>query len=260
METCRILLNHQANPEISLRIYGTPLSVAIRERKKELSCLLVQNCDEQPSRSLASTRADVYNALWPTGSYRDEDGPEDEYQYADEIFRGISDKEHGDFIKEVLGPTSTPLHDACARGNTKVASFLIRKAGFDVNREDDEGRTPLFLAVQEKQHDMIGWLFQNNQVRYLSKYDWSQLPENTAVKDTYRQVVEMCWCGTLCLPSLQPQEDPNIEYRQWALQAFEDSQYCIELGVEWNPFSFLPAMFDNYEESNAKRRRIDSGG
>lgn len=132
---------------------------------------------------------------------------------------------------------------------------------FDVNREDDEGRTPLFLAVQEMQHDMIEWLFQNHQVRYLSKYDWSQLPENTAVKETYRQVVEMCWWGTLGLPPLQPQEGPNIEqYRQWALQAFEDSQYCIVLGAERNPFSFLPAMCDNYEESNAKRRRIDSGG
>lgn len=264
LETCRILLNHQANPEISHHYFGTPLSVAIQERHKELCCLLVQNRDEEPSRSLAPTRANVYNALWPSSSYEGEK-LEDSDCFANMVFRKLSSKEHGDFIREVLGPISTPLHDACARGNTKVASFLI-KAGFDVNCEDDKGRTPVFRAVQEEQHAVIKWLFQNHEVCYLSRNDWLQLPGNTLVRNTYRQAVEKHWSGMPGLSPSQRQEDPEIEkYRSWALKACEDSEVDSESSVqgsvelERSAFSFSLTMGDDYEERNAKRRRIDGG-
>lgn len=267
LEACQILLNHQANPEILAWGLKTPLSAAIEAHNKELARLLVQNPDKQPSRSPPPTRANVYNALWPASSaVLTKWGIE--YTYAESIFQDISGQEHGDFIREVLRPISTPLHDACARGNTKVASFLIDKVGFDVNGMDDEGRSPAFRAVQAEQHDMIRWLFRNHRVLYLSEDDWSQLPGNISVKETYRQMVEEGWCGTLSLPSSQPQEDESVEqFRQWALKAIEISQYSKEAKVgygsylqgpddESDPSSSLSNMGDNYVESNTKRRRI----
>lgn len=270
LETCRKLLNHQANPEIAQEYFGTPLSFAILLRNKELSCFLVQNCDEERSSSPAPTRANVYNALWPSSSYNYQ-WYGDEESYADSVFRAISSEVYGDFIREVLGPISTPLHDACARGNIKVASFLINKAEFDVNGKDDAGRTPIFRAVQEEQHAMIEWLFQNHGVHYLSQDDWSQLPGNTMVRGTYQQAVEKSWCAA-GLPSSQRHENPNIEHnRQLALKAFEDLQYCLEPEVvdapspqgsvvfERNAFSFHPTMSENHEERSAKRRKLDGG-
>ena len=93
LETCQILLNHQANPETVLRFSGTPLSVAIRTRNKELSCLLVQNRAKETTHSPTPLRANVYNALWPSSLYEEED------RHADLLFEKISSKKHGDFIR-----------------------------------------------------------------------------------------------------------------------------------------------------------------
>lgn len=68
LETCQMLLNYQANPEIPVNYSGTPLSIAIQKRNQELARLLVLNRDEEPSRPSAPTRASVYNALWPSNS------------------------------------------------------------------------------------------------------------------------------------------------------------------------------------------------
>lgn len=179
-------------------------------------------------------------------------GSEDQHIYAMNIFIEMDNQECADFVREILGPISTPLHDACARENTKVASFLIDKAGFDVNCEDDEGKTPVFRAAQAEKDGMIRWLFRHYQVRYLSRDDWSQLPENTTVRRTYREKVEMSLRGPLDLLSSELQEDANIKQRQQqALKALEDSQYCPKpevegesslqesLELERNSFSFL---------------------
>lgn len=48
----------------------------------------------------------------------------------------------------------TPLHCAIASGNTNVACFLTGK-GAALYAKDNNGRTPLFLAIEKNQNDVV---------------------------------------------------------------------------------------------------------
>lgn len=51
----------------------------------------------------------------------------------------------------------TPLHQAAARGRTRIAAFLIKK-GAHINAEDLKHHTPLYYAVRNSQRQMVEML------------------------------------------------------------------------------------------------------
>lgn len=53
---------------------------------------------------------------------------------------------------------STPLHKACMEGNVDEIRAILRTGTFDINGTDDEGSTPLHVAVRAKQADVVRFL------------------------------------------------------------------------------------------------------
>ena len=61
-------------------------------------------------------------------------------------------------LKDELGQTL--MHDVAREWNVDVAKFLKFK-GAHIDKADNYGRTPLFVAVVSGHEEMIGWLLQN---------------------------------------------------------------------------------------------------
>jgi uncharacterized protein len=58
------------------------------------------------------------------------------------------------------GPQGSALHEACDNGNLQLVKLLVLN-GADVNRINDLGETPIFLAAQNRHWDVATWLVQN---------------------------------------------------------------------------------------------------
>ena len=48
----------------------------------------------------------------------------------------------------------TPLHNACQSGHTKIAGLLLDR-GADIDHKNDEGSTPLNIAIREKYNEIV---------------------------------------------------------------------------------------------------------
>jgi len=82
--------------------------------------------------------------------------------YNGNIFNGCNDGnlnlvkylvEHGDNLNKEDNNGRTPLFYACEKGHENVVKYLVEQ-GTDVNKEDNNGNTPLF-CVCEKGHENI---------------------------------------------------------------------------------------------------------
>ena len=52
----------------------------------------------------------------------------------------------------------TPLYIAARKGQTEVVAALLATPGIDVNKEDKDGRTPLFIAAQQGHTEVVAAL------------------------------------------------------------------------------------------------------
>lgn len=58
------------------------------------------------------------------------------------------------------GPQGSPLHEAAQNGNLALVQLLIAD-GADLNRINDLGETPVFLAVQASRWEVVEWMVQH---------------------------------------------------------------------------------------------------
>jgi ankyrin repeat protein len=55
------------------------------------------------------------------------------------------------------GPQGSALHEAAENGNLALLKLLVSN-GADINRINDLGETPLFLAAQQRQWEAVAWI------------------------------------------------------------------------------------------------------
>ncbi len=71
--------------------------------------------------------------------------------------------------------TFTPLHWAVAQGNGKVVQLLLEDQRFNINAQDEEGNTPLHIAIRNGQVIAQVLLSHNAQVNALNNQDQTPL-------------------------------------------------------------------------------------
>jgi ankyrin repeat protein len=70
-------------------------------------------------------------------------------------------KELGADVNKANHGGSTPLHVAAERGNLDVVRALVKQLGADVNTSDKRGRTVLMSASIGQQDEVIRWLIKH---------------------------------------------------------------------------------------------------
>jgi len=73
----------------------------------------------------------------------------------DEIFATFAKREMA------MYPSRTQLHWEAVRGNASMVAALVSNGGLDINAKDDNGATPLHLAVQNSRREVVLELINN---------------------------------------------------------------------------------------------------
>jgi ankyrin repeat protein len=58
------------------------------------------------------------------------------------------------------GPNGSPIHEAAENGNLALLRLLV-STGANINRINDLGETPIFLAVEQKHWEVANWIVNN---------------------------------------------------------------------------------------------------
>jgi ankyrin repeat protein len=104
--------------------------------------------------------------------------------YADLVTKMIA---HGVDV-HAPGPQGSPLHEAADNGNLALVRLLV-VTGAEVNRINDLGETPLFLAVEGKHWEVAEWLASSggninatNKLGQTVLHDWAVEEDSIAIQ------------------------------------------------------------------------------
>jgi len=70
--------------------------------------------------------------------------------------------EQGTYINKENEDGETPLFEACINGNTEIVKYLVEN-GADINKIDRFGRTPLFEACKNCNEETIKFLIEHKE-------------------------------------------------------------------------------------------------
>lgn len=115
---------------------------------------------------------------------------------------------------------STPLHEACIHSNSEAAKFLLSQPGINPNSKDEDGNTPLSLAM----HNQEGGFSRNEEegvVQLLISHggvDWDSKGENGFLWDSisYQEegVVEaILHCGKINIDETAPFSNSTLLHK-----------------------------------------------
>jgi hypothetical protein len=86
-----------------------------------------------------------------------------------------------DVNSPIDGDGGTALHTACYMGNNEMCELLLSR-GADINKENEEGKTPLYSAIREHNTDTVDFLLKHGAIIYNS---WYELPYDATCDALY---------------------------------------------------------------------------
>lgn len=75
------------------------------------------------------------------------------------------------YLMQPIFPIRTVLHEAVSNRNLAQVEDLIKKQYLDINAQDADGKTPLHLASETGQADIVAYLVQQNANREVKDND-----------------------------------------------------------------------------------------
>jgi len=168
----RFLLQNGANPD-ALTPDGTPLHNAAMRDDLPVMALLLDAGSHIEARNIHGNTP-IFMAV----------GRGNMKTFAFLLSQGANSHARG-------GHNRTLLHRAAEKGQVAMMNHLMENFGMGkhLNAQDDEGRTPLYLAAQSKRMDALHFLLAQPGIRYLAGTD-GQTPAGATSNPEVRALLE----------------------------------------------------------------------
>lgn len=198
IETCRLLLEHGADPNADddIGYMLTPLYAAIWAANREVCELLIKR-----GAKVLPVLSAMINSLRLASDKRTLWNPPP----ASRVLP---------MVQEVLNMSSIRLHEFIAQGFPRLFVRLIEHLGLDINLEHEFGDSALFVAMQKKdRHTSLEIFLKYHKPEFLTRSMWMQLRGDWEGRAVYKRVVQKYWSGTEGLDINQPVESRDEAYR-----------------------------------------------